>query len=68
MYVCMYVHVLNYTRNINKKKFHTKHQKTFSSSFLRSLPKTKKWDSFLENAIRKMNNFLENINVETNKA
>ena len=32
-------HVLNYTR---KEKLHTKHQKTFSSSFSRSLPNTEK--------------------------
>ena len=37
-------HVLNYTRNIkNKNKnLHTKHQKTFLSSFSRSLPNTRK--------------------------
>ena len=42
-------HVLNYSINI-KKKLYTKHYKTFSSSFLRSLPNTGKWDNFLENA------------------
>ena len=35
-------HVLNYTRNIFLKNLHTKHQKTLSSLFLRSLPITKK--------------------------
>ena len=34
------IHVLNYTRNIFLKKLHTKHQKTFSNSFSRSLPNT----------------------------
>ena len=33
-------HVFNYTRNIIKKKLHTKHHKTFSSSFLRLLLNT----------------------------
>ena len=61
------IHVLNYTRNIFKK-LHTKYQKTFSSSFSRSLPNTGKWDIFLENALWKMNNFLENVNAETNRA
>ena len=61
------IHVLNYIRNIFKK-VHTKHQKTFSSSFSRSLPNTGKWDSFLENTLWKMNHFPKNINVETNKA
>ena len=61
------IRVLNYTRNIFKKKLHTKHQKTFSNSFSRLLPNTGKWDSFLENALWKMNHFPENINAETNK-
>ena len=60
------IHVLNYTRNIFLK-LHTKHQKTFSSSFSRSLPNTGKWDSSLENALWKMNHFLENVNAETNR-
>ena len=46
---------------------HTKYQKTFSNSFSRSLPNTEKWDNFLENALWKMNNFLENINAKTNR-
>ena len=61
------IHVLNYTRNIFKK-LHTKHQKIFSRSFSKSLPNTGKWDSFLENALWKMNLFPENINAETNRA
>ena len=61
------IHALNYTRNI-LKKLHTKHQKIFLGSFSRSLPNTEKWDSFLENALWKMNHFLENVNAETNKA
>ena len=63
-------HVLNYTRNTkNKNKnLHTKYQKTFSSSFLRSLPNTGKLYSFLENTLWKMNHFPENVYVETNKA
>ena len=51
-------HVLNYIR---KKKLHTKHQKTFSNSFSRSLPNTRKWDSLLVNVLWKMNNFTKNI-------
>ena len=61
------IHVLNYTRNI-LKKLHTKHQKTFLSSFSRSLPNTGKWNSFLENVFWKMNHFPENVNAETNRA
>ena len=60
-------HVLNYTRNIFKK-LHTKHQKTFSNSFSRSLPNTGKWDNFLENALWKINHFPVNVNAKTNKA
>ena len=64
LYVCVYIcvgfffiitlvdlhntHVLNYTIN-NKKKLHTKHQKTFSSLFSKLLLNTEKLDSFLEN-------------------
>ena len=61
------IHVLNYTRNI-KKKIAYKHPKTFSSSFSKSLPNTGKWDSFLKNTLWKMNNFSENVNIETNRA
>ena len=62
-------HVLNCTRNIkNKNKnLHTKYQKTFSSSFLRSLPNNRKWYNFLENAFLKMNHFLKNVYAKTNK-
>ena len=60
------IHVLNYTRNI-KKKIAYKHPKTFSCSFSRSLPNTEKWNSFLENTLWKMNNFSENVNIETNR-
>ena len=60
-------HVLNYTKNIFKK-LHTKYQKTFLSSFLKSFPNIGKWNSFLENAIWKMNNFPEKVNAETNRA
>ena len=59
-------HVLNYTKNI-LKKLYTKYQKTFLSSFLKSLPNIGKWDSFLENALWKKNHFSENINTETNR-
>ena len=62
------IHVLNYTRNIFLKKLHTKHQKTFSSSFSRSLSNTRKWENFLENTLWKMNNFPKNVNTETNRA
>ena len=61
------IHDLNYTRNIFKK-LHTKHQRTFLSAFSRSLSNTGKEDSFLENALWKMNHFPENVNVETNRA
>ena len=63
-------YVLNYIRNIkNKNKnLHTKHQKTFLSSFSRSLPNTGKWYNFLENALWKMNHFPENFYAETNRA
>ena len=60
------IHVLNYTRNIFKK-LHTKHQKIFLNSFSRSLPNIGKWDNFLDNALWKMNHFLENVNAETNR-
>ena len=61
------IHVLNYTRNIFKK-LHNKHQKTFSNSFSRSLPNTRKWDNFLENVLWKMNHFPKKVNTETNRA
>ena len=59
-------HVLNYSRNI--KKFAYQAPKTFSNSFSRLLPNIGKWDSFPENAIWKMNHFLENVNAKTNNA
>ena len=61
------IHVLNYTRNIFKK-LNNKHQKTFSKSFSRLLPNTRKLDSFLENVLWKMNHFPKNVNTETNRA
>ena len=61
------IHVLNYTRNIFKK-LNNKHQKTFSNSFSRLLPNTRKLDSFLENVLWKMNHFPKNVNTETNRA
>ena len=61
------IHVLNYTRNIFKK-LHNKHQKTFSNSFSRSLPNTRKLDSFLENVLWKMNHFPKKVNTKTNRA
>ena len=51
-----------------KKFMHTKHKKTFASSFLRSLSNSGKWDSFLENALWKMTHFSKNVIAETNKA
>ena len=62
-------HALNYTRNIkNKNKnLHTKHQKTFSSSFSRSLLNTGKLNSFLKNVLWKMNHFPKNVYAKTNR-
>ena len=60
------IHVLNYTRNIFKK-LHTKHQKTFSNSFSRSLSNTKKWDNFLKNTLWKMNHFRKTLMLKQTK-
>ena len=63
------IYVLNYTRNIyKKKKIVYQTAKTFSNSFSKSLPNTGKWDSFLKNLLWKMNHFPENVNTETNRA
>ena len=67
MYVCMYVHVLNYTRNINKKSCIPNTRKHSQAHFQDRYQTLENKIVFKKTFLRKMAYFSENINTETNR-